>query len=530
LKDGLFYVFSSNAAPFEPVHSYNAFGAYTLLEHGGDYTKASSELFRQGYGQAAEEHAGVDLSRLLGKLGKPVAHLADPEMAKPKGDLVTLVGNISTQPKNNTFPDPGELPEQFTHIPGFIDDYVDWSMSSAPHPNRILSFSGALAFLSYLAGRKVISDRNTLPNIYLIALADSGAGKDHPRKVNTTTAITCGIGGGVIEDFTSGGGLEDTMYLHPSLLLQKDEIDTMFTSLKYSKDPNAETMLGKLLSIYGSSNSTWKLRNKAMNRNDLLKLKDDMKNGLDAAGQTIANPYLVIFGTAIPEFFYESLSPRLLSNGMGARCILLIAGRRGPQRRSKFIALPDSLKSAIDTIRAYQQSGNLSSVNPELMIISAEPEADQLLDEIGQRYDGVYRKHQKLREQVPMAFWARAFEKVIKLSLLYSISVNVISPVITKEAVEWADAFVDFVTRQSLFLVSSYSYENPFDEKCQKILRYIRAGGGSYGHSELLRRSHESKELFEKIIETLVDNGTIVSEVIDTGGKRLKRMYSLYEP
>jgi hypothetical protein len=77
--------------------------------------------------------------------------------------------------------------------------------------------------------------------------------------------------------------------------------------------------------------------------------------------------------------------------------------------------------------------------------------------------------------------------------------------------------------------MSSYSYENPFDEKCQKVLRYIRAGGGSYGHAELLHRSHESKDVFGQIIETLTDNGTITSELIDTGGKRMKRMYRLCE-
>ena len=203
---------------------------------------------------------------------------------------------------------------------------------------------------------------------------------------------------------------------------------------------------------------------------------------------------------------------------------------RSPQHRSKFIAIPDSLKSSIDTILSYGRGGNLGSVNPELMTISAEPEADSLLDETGRQYDGVYLKHQKLREQIPMAFWARAYEKVVKLSMLYSISANVTSPIITKEAVEWAGPFVDFVTRQSLFLVSSYSYENPFDEKCQKVVRFIRAAGGSYGHSELLHRSHESKELFQKIIETLTENETIVSSFVDTGGKRLKRVYSLCGP
>ena len=529
LKDGSFYVFSSNAEPFESGRCYTAFNAYALLEHGGDYTKAASELSRQGYGQAAEEYAGVDLSGILGQPVEPVVHIADPALMKPKGNLENIAGNSRTNARNMGFCDPGEMPDRLTRIPGFVDEYMEWSMSSAPHPNRILSFGGTLAFLSYLVGRRVISDRNTLPNLYLILLADSGAGKDHPRKVNMTAAISSGLGGGVLDDVTSGAGLEDAMFMHPSLLLQKDEIDTLFNAMKFSKDGNSETLLAKLLSIYGSSNATYKLRGRALCRSDLLKVKDSQKEGLDVEEPAIVNPYLVIFGTAIPEYFYASLSPRLLGNGMAARCISLIAGRRSPPNRSKIITLTDSLKSSIATLCTYGQGGNLSIINPGMMTIRADPQADSLLDQNNRRYNDIYKKYEETRAQIPMAFWARAYEKVVKLSMLYSISANVANPVITVEAVEWADAFVDFTTRQSLFQMSSYSYENPFDEKCQKIVRYIRAGGGSYGHAELLHRSHESKELFEKIIETLVDNGTIVSGLADTGGKRMKRMYSLCE-
>lgn len=67
LKDGVFYVFSSNASPFEPNRPYNVFSAYTLLEHNGDYRKATTELLKQGYGKAADESSGVDLGALPGE-------------------------------------------------------------------------------------------------------------------------------------------------------------------------------------------------------------------------------------------------------------------------------------------------------------------------------------------------------------------------------------------------------------------------------------------------------------------------------
>lgn len=48
-KDNL-YVFTSNAAPFEPETCYTKFAAYTLLEHSGDWRSATRALVGMGYG------------------------------------------------------------------------------------------------------------------------------------------------------------------------------------------------------------------------------------------------------------------------------------------------------------------------------------------------------------------------------------------------------------------------------------------------------------------------------------------------
>ena len=98
-----------------------------------------------------------------------------------------------------------------------------------------------------------------------------------------------------------------------------------------------------------------------------------------------------------------------------------------------------------------------------------------------------------------MAFWARAFEKVCKLSMLYAVSQNPVKPVISVDAVKWASAFVEFVTDQMLWMVDNYSYESLFDEKCRKAVRYIRQAGGKMKHSDLLKQMHASKEEFKQI-------------------------------
>lgn len=48
---GLLYVFSTNAAPFVAGESYTKFGAFSMLNHHGDYELAAHALAEEGYGQ-----------------------------------------------------------------------------------------------------------------------------------------------------------------------------------------------------------------------------------------------------------------------------------------------------------------------------------------------------------------------------------------------------------------------------------------------------------------------------------------------
>ena len=459
------------------------------------------------YDRKPETYPDVDISGILNGNGKSAAAVVQVEK-----DVA------------EDFSNPGKLKERLLHIPGFVDELTDFSMSCAPKPNRVLSFCGALAFLSYLAGRNVTDERNNRPNIYLVALANSGVGKEQPRRINMTvaTATDPKLCDGLADSFASGEGLEDALFLNPTMLFQLDEMDTLLNSMK-SKDSRAEGLIEKMLRIFTASASAYKLRSRALPRGELSKLKESRRNGGARSADVIYSPYLVIFGTAIPQLFYQALDQRLLTNGLTARCLIIEAGERGHKNRAKIITVPESIIRTVKVILSYGGEGNLQALNPVPMVIPATPEADVMLDELDEKYDGIYSKYDKANALVPMSFWARAFEKVCKLSQLYAISANAASPVIDADAVRWASRFVEFLTEQTLFLTHSYSYENPFDEKCQKALRYIREAGGEYRHGTLLKRMHESADVFRKIIDTLKENGSIIesTEMTDTKSSRV---------
>ena len=461
----------------------------------GNDWRALRELREPGcYDRREEANSDVDLSGIL----------------KPN--------RIEKQEKEAPlFPNPGPVPDKLLSIPGFIDDVVKLSMQSAPYPNRVLSFTGALALLAFLVGRKVQDKRDNRSNIYLIALADSGTGKDHPRKVNFNIAFRAGVAGAIGDAFASGEGLEDALFMHPSMLFQADEFDCIFNTLKYSKDNRAESINEKLLKFYGASNTIYPLRKKASAKK---------KDGTVHEIAHIVNPNLVLLGTAIPQYFYESLSRRVLENGLVARCIIVEAGKRGEAGNPQPITPSDSLIRAATYLANLDVNGNLTNEYPKPLIITETPEATVALREVQLECDRRYNFYEAQNEGAAKALWARAHEKVCKLAMLHGISSNVYNPLITEKSVRWAWKFIDHLTGRMLYMANRYVYENVFDEKCQRVLRHITEAGGVIGHTKLLRKSRESFEVFKKIIDTLRENGSIEIE-IDKGKTKPMRIYHL---
>ena len=463
----------------------------------GNDWRALRELREPGcYDRREEANSDVDLSGIL----------------KPN--------RIEKQEKEAPlFPNPGPVPDKLLSIPGFIDDVVKLSMQSAPYPNRVLSFTGALALLAFLVGRKVQDKRDNRSNIYLIALADSGTGKDHPRKVNFNIAFRAGVAGAIGDAFASGEGLEDALFMHPSMLFQADEFDCIFNTLKYSKDNRAESINEKLLKFYGASNTIYPLRKKASAKK---------KDGTVHEIAHIVNPNLVLLGTAIPQYFYESLSRRVLENGLVARCIIVEAGKRGEAGNPQPITPSDSLIRAATYLANLDVNGNLTNEYPKPLIITETPEATAALREVQQECDRRYNFYEAQNEGAAKALWARAHEKVCKLAMLHGISGNVYNPLITEKSVKWAWKFIDHLTRRMLYMADSYVYENVFDEKCQKVIRMLREHGGRIKHAKLLNRFHDSLDNLKKVVETLMEQGILTYEMEATK-TRPSKVYVLLE-
>jgi len=393
--------------------------------------------------------------------------------------------------------DPGPMPDELFRIPGFVSEVMDHCLDTAPYPNLVMSFAGALALQAMLAGRKVRDPGNNRTNLYLLGLAHSAAGKDRPRKLNTEILHAVGLSHQLGGRFASGEGIQDALFSEPCMLFQTDEIDGMLQSINKARDARHENIMGAMLTIYSSADSVFPMRRKA---------------GRDAPG-AIDQPCLVVFGTAIPKHYYEALSDRMLTNGFFARMVILDCGGRSPGQEPKLRPLPDRILETARWWADFQPgTGNLENWHPEPRVILHTDEAKEILVEMRLEAEGEYARAETAEDEAGTTVWGRVSEHARKLALLYAISENHIEPKIGAEAVEWARRFVTHQARRMLFMAQSHVAENPFQGECLKFLKKLGgAPGGELAHSVLLKRMKVDAKTFQGLVTTLEQRGDIIT-------------------
>jgi len=493
LKDDVFYCFSTSASPFEPNKAYSPFAVYALLEHGGDYTAAAAALRAEGFGGDGTPPQTVDLSGIIGPTDPP-----------PPVEPMT--------------PDPGPMPEDLLDVPGFIREVTDYTLAVSPYPQPALAFAAALVLQAFLAGRKIRDAADNRTNLYVLALANSGAGKNEPRKVNQRICVEVGLQDCLGDGFASGEGIEDRLFLTPSVLFQTDEIDGLMNAINQAADARHEGIMNVLLKMYTSSSSIYPLRVKAGGRSP----------------GVIDQPSLCMLGTAVPKYYYEALSVRMLHNGFFARLIVLEAGRRGRGQTPLSRPIPEAILRTARWWAGFRPGeGNLNDWHPVPVCVQATPEAEAALDEFRELADDRYAEAEDRDDPAGMAIWARAYEKARKLALVYAASENHLQMRIGEPGVRWACRFVDYQTRRMLFMAGQHVAEGEFDARCKRMLEVLgnwrkRHADDWMPHWYLSRRLGWSDRDIEEVRNTLLSQRRIAYEIGSTNeGGRIGQRYRL---
>jgi hypothetical protein len=413
--------------------------------------------------------------------------------------------------------DPGPTPDHLLHVPGFVDAVMTHTLATAPYPERTLAFAAALSLQAVLACRKVRDPADNRTSLYVVALANSGAGKDHPRKVNQRVLLAADLGQVIGDTFASGEGVEDRMYAHPVALFQTDEVDALMAKINAGREARHEGIMTVLLKMYTSANAVYPMRVKA---------------GKEAG--TIDQPCLCVFGTAIPKHFYEALSRKMLSNGFFARAVVLETGKRGRGQDVSTRPLPDEVVETAKWWAAFTpgaNAGNLAAEHPTPMVVPLTPEAEELFRDYRRHADDRYAAAEDAGDGAGMAVWARAHEKARRLALVYACSENCREPVIGAETATWASSFADHQTKRMLFMAAGHVSETEFDARCKQIVDTLRQWQAKHGDAwmpywQLSRRHPWTTREHDDVRTVLLNQELVEFTGVKTGG-RGSRLYRL---
>ena len=109
-------------------------------------------------------------------------------------------------------------PDHVLTIPGILQDVVNFYNENSMVEQPAFAVMAALGLGSVVLGRNVRTDMNNYSSIYMIAVGDTGAGKETIATVLTHILQECGLDSLVgPEDFTSEGRSYRGFWLHPRL-------------------------------------------------------------------------------------------------------------------------------------------------------------------------------------------------------------------------------------------------------------------------------------------------------------------------
>lgn len=317
---------------------------------------------------------------------------------------------------------------------GFLRHMVDYTVSISTRPQPLAALGNALGALGAMAGRRY-TYRGTYTNIYVAVLLDSGGGKDAPRLAMRRLMSKVEGGMSVLggDDITSGAAILSMLKDKASCLLTLDEIgDFVRGSMGKNVSPTRAD-IGKLFKTLYSDSSGVNLGTVYANSAD--------------RQQTIYNPCLSISATGVPRSFWQGFDARSIEDGLIARLLVL----------QPDVAYPDSCDpnpaSPPEPLIQYAQRILCGGTMEPLTMITAMDgtmEADPRT--LRASDDGVVElqrirdeEQQMLRRHEGTALTsmiARRREITTKVSMLYAISVDPSDPVITADAVRWADDVV----------------------------------------------------------------------------------------
>ncbi|WP_309086417.1 bifunctional DNA primase/polymerase [Chelativorans sp.] len=386
--------------------------------------------------------------------------------------------------------------------PGLVGDLAGWIVQTARKPQPELAIGAALAIVGTAAGRQFCGPTRSGTHLYILGLAPTGTGKDHPLQQigRAMTAAKLGLHLGPSE-FISMPAVVNFIMRKPLAVCAMDEFGGFMKRINSKRASGFEGAISKVLrTLWSSSFAPYATPEWAQKES-----------------QTVYSPAITLFGASTPEQFYSSMEGASLEDGTLNR-FLLLNGRgrvaeQDPQRDPAVV--PVDIVNDLQLI--YYRSGDLSSAfrnDP-----NSDPAMAGQLREIPWCPDGAHDRYKAFSAEIDDlmrkeaergAFYARTVEMALRIATIVAIG-RLDDDQVRKSDLDFG---IDLALRSAKMMAdgaADYMAENENQANAQKVLRIIKARGGRVKHKDLLyalRHGVKARELRD-LISMMCESGQL---------------------
>ena len=405
-----------------------------------------------------------------------------------------------------------EFPENLLNPPGVVGEVMDWIVGGARRPSRMLALGPALTIVGTLMGANVRGPTRSASHLYVVGLAPSGAGKDHPLQAisEILKGSNCGYLTGPSE-FMSMSGVINFLQRQSLSVCAMDEFGAFLRKLNSKNSSTHEQGISKILrSIWGLSFKNYMTPEWA-----------------GRASVEIQRPCLSLYGVSTAEEYFESLQNADIRNGFLNRFLVFSTNLKPTPRQPLHDGtVPQELALKIATM--YQEATRLSEAQKDLPL-----DAPRLLKDVvwnGGRpvYEALEATVEKISEDRHMEpFFARTAEIAVRMATIVAWGCGRME--VIREDMEWARDVALWSANNMAISAMDYMAENDYQKNYTKIIRMVQnTSAKGLSRRDLLQRlrgSVKSKEL-EEMLKMALEAGDIEqSKSIPTRGGHAAVIY-----
>jgi hypothetical protein len=426
-----------------------------------------------------------------------------PRMREPGEDDGDHLG-VEPPPANDA-----EIPPHLLDVPGLVGKIANWITDTALYPQPLLSLGAALGLVGLAAGRKYAGPTKSGTHLYILGLAGTGAGKNHPAKMSKRL-----LRAAKMDDLIGPGQFASETAIYDMLAAQKQRLCFMDEFGSYLRKINNSRGNGHEQAISGALRVAWGASFDTMS-------PPAYSKGSNRDIQPIVSPALSIYGMSVHEEFYAGLQTADVANGFLNRFLILSTHCK-----------PEEVDPALD------EDEQPAALIDGLQHIAARP-ADLALarrmDEgiAAHRLDWDCREAREMyqtfrkgiiegRDDADAKLLSRVPEMAVRLATIRAVGARKIPmPQVSLADITWGCELAMWSANRLIAEANSYMAESEYQSRAQEVLRYLKeAPRKTLKKSDLSRKikhRYKARELNE-ILDGLTEADQVVVTRTKTDG------------